>query len=88
MLDEFATTYLVASNLAEAMRSAEGSLAIARRLAAADPRDARRQRDISVSLIKVGNVKLAQGNNQGALAAYDEALAIRSRLAETPNDDP
>jgi tetratricopeptide (TPR) repeat protein len=87
MLDEFATTYLTAGNLAEALRSAEGSLSIARRLAAEDATDPKRQRDISVSLIKLGDVKLAQGDNQGALAAYDEALAIRRRLAEFATGD-
>ncbi len=87
MLDEFATTYLTAGNLAEALRSAEESLSIAQRLAAEDVTDPKRQRDVSVSLIKVGDVKLAQGDNQGALAAYDESLAIRRRLAETAKGD-
>lgn len=87
MQDEFATTYLTAGNLAKALRAAEESLAIARRLAAADAGDLKRQRDVSVSLIKLGDVKLAQGDNQGALAAYDEALAIRRKLAESAKGD-
>ena len=43
---------------------------------------------MSVSLIKVGDVKLAQGDKQGALAAYDEALAIRREIAEAAKGDP
>jgi tetratricopeptide (TPR) repeat protein len=88
MQDEFATTYLTAGNLAEALRAAEESLSIARRLAAADPVDPKRQRDVSASLIKVGDVKLAQGDNQGALAAYTEALVIRRKLADAAKADP
>ncbi len=87
MLDEFATTYLAAGNLAQALQSANDSLSIARRLAVSDEADLKRQRDVSVSLLKLGDVKLAQGDNQGALAAYDEALDIRRRLAEAAKGD-
>ena len=39
------------------------------------------QRDISVSLDKIGDVKRSQNDNAGALAAYDESLAIARHLA-------
>ena len=52
-----------------------------RKLAAADPGNAGWQRDVSVSLDKVGDVRLAAGDRAGALAAYEESLAIRRKLA-------
>ena len=39
------------------------------------------QRDVSVSLNKVGDVRLAAGDRAGALAAYEESLAIMRKLA-------
>ena len=36
---------------------------------------------MSVSLDKVGDVRLAAGDRAGALAAYEESLAIRRKLA-------
>ena len=44
--------------------------AIAERLAAADPANAEWQRDLSVSCNKLGDVREAQGDLAGALAAY------------------
>ena len=52
-----------------------------RKLAAADPGNAGWQRDLSVSLEKVGDVRLAAGDRAGALAAYEESLAIMRKLA-------
>ena len=71
MLDEFAKTYLSAGNLAAAQRSAEESNAILQ-----PPRRVRRgqqgrERNLSVSLIRLGDVKRAQGDGPGALAAYE-----------------
>ena len=40
------------------------------------------QRDLSVSLDRIGDVKLQAGDRAGALAAYEESLAIRRKLAE------
>jgi hypothetical protein len=59
------------------------SLAIAKRLATADPGNAGRQRDLSVSYNKVGGVLVAQGNLSEALQAYRDDLAIAERLAKT-----
>src|SRR4051812_47929180 len=39
------------------------------------------QRDLSVSLDRTGDVLRAQGGLGGALARYEEGLAIRRRLA-------
>ncbi len=39
------------------------------------------RRDFSISLNRVGDVKRDSGNTQGALASYEESLAIRRRLA-------
>ena len=74
-------TYLAAGDLARAREAAEESLAIMRKLAAADPGNAGWQRDLSVSLEKVGDVRLATGDRAGALAAYEESLAITRKLA-------
>ncbi len=56
-------------------------LAIRERLAAADPTNAEWQRDLSVSYNKIGDVLVAQGNLDEALARYRDGLAIRERLA-------
>jgi hypothetical protein len=49
--------------------------------AAADPGNALWQRDLGVSLDRVGDVRLAAGDRAGALAAYEEDLAIARKLA-------
>ena len=72
---------LAAGDRARALAAYEESLAIRRKLAAADPGNAGWQRDVSVSLNKVGDVRLAAGDRAGALAAYEESLAIRRKLA-------
>jgi len=66
---------------AGALKAYRDSLAIAQRLAAADPTNAAWQRDLSVSHEKVGDVLVAQGDAAGALKAYRDSLAIRQRLA-------
>ena len=45
------------------------------------------QRDVSVSLEKVGDAKLNLGDNVGALTAFEESLAIRRTLAERHKDN-
>ena len=62
-----------------ALKAYEESLDIARRLAAADP--ALWAGDLSVSLERIGDVRVAAGDREGALKAYEESLAIRRRLA-------
>ena len=40
------------------------------------------QRDISISLERLGNIKSSTGDKQGALQAYEEMLSIDRRVAE------
>jgi hypothetical protein len=54
-------------NLPEALKSYQADLAIADRLAKADPGNAGWQRDLSVSYNKIGDVLVAQGNLPEAL---------------------
>jgi tetratricopeptide (TPR) repeat protein len=49
--------------------------------AASDPANAGWRRDLSVSHLKVGEVRRDQGDLAGALAAYEAGLAIREELA-------
>jgi hypothetical protein len=51
----------------------EETLAIRRDLAK-DKSNARAQRDLSISLEKIGDIKLRAGDAAGALAAYEESL--------------
>jgi len=81
-LDEVGNVLLAQGNLAEALTSYHASLAIAERLAKADPGNAGCQRDLSVSYNNVGNVLLAQGNLAEALTSFQASLAIRERLAQ------
>lgn len=46
-----------------------------------DPSNADLQRFTSVTLSKVGDVQVAQGDLAGALKSYSDSLAIRERLA-------
>ena len=80
MLREFSITYLRAGDLIRAKPAAEESLAIARKLVAADPGNTDWQRRVSQGLDMVGDVRLATGDRVGALAAYEESLAIRRKL--------
>ena len=64
-------------------KSYRDSLAIRDRLAQSDPGNAGWQRDLSVSLDKVGDVQVAQGDLAGALKSYRDSLAIRDRLAQS-----
>jgi tetratricopeptide (TPR) repeat protein len=74
-------------NLLEALKAYRDGLAIAERLAKADPNNAGRQRDLSVSRNKIGAVLVAQGNLPEALKAFRDGLAIAERLAKAdPNN--
>jgi tetratricopeptide (TPR) repeat protein len=68
--------------LADARHFFEASLAIAERLAKADPGNAGWQRDLSVSHEKIGDVLVGQGNLTEGLLAFQASLAIRERLAK------
>jgi tetratricopeptide (TPR) repeat protein len=76
---------LAEGDLAGALAVYEEGLANARKLAAADAGNASWQRDLSVALNKIGDVRLAARDRPSALAAYEESLAIGRKLAA---DDP
>ncbi|MGO9602038.1 MAG: tetratricopeptide repeat protein [Candidatus Binataceae bacterium] len=66
----------------EAHAAYRDSLAIAERLAKADPDNSGWQRDLAFSYNKVGNVLVAQGKLVDADTAYRDSLAVRQRLAK------
>jgi tetratricopeptide (TPR) repeat protein len=68
-------------HLAAAGEQFEAALRTAQRRLEADPEDPARQRDLSVSHNKIGDVLVAQGDGPGALAAFRKGLAIREALA-------
>jgi predicted negative regulator of RcsB-dependent stress response len=69
------------TSVAEAAIVLHQALRCSEWLAADDRSNAAWQRDLSVSLVFVGNVLVAQGDAAGALKAYRESLAIAQRLA-------
>jgi serine/threonine-protein kinase len=68
--------------LEEARKQYETAHALARKLAEADPRSAQVQRDLSVSLERLGDVQRRQGESKAALASFQESLQICRRLVE------
>jgi hypothetical protein len=60
------------------------SLAIRRKLAAADPGNAAAQRGVSLSLDRIGDLSLAKRDRA---AAYEESLAIRRKLTAADPDN-
>jgi tetratricopeptide (TPR) repeat protein len=68
--------------LDQAVDAYRRSLAIADRLAKADPGNAGWQRDLSVSHNKIGDVQQAQGNLPAALTSYQASHDIFDRLAK------
>jgi len=64
-----------------ALEAFEESLAVRRGLSASDPRNTQWQRDVSVSLDKVGGVRVSRGDVDGALEVFEESLAVRRRLS-------
>ena len=71
----------VRATLAEAAREYRQAYDIAWCLAAADPDNARWQRDLSLAHGKIGDVKFWQGDLSAALASYQDSLAIAKHLA-------
>jgi tetratricopeptide (TPR) repeat protein len=58
------------------------ALAIAQRLAQADPSNTQWQRDLAVSHSRLGDLAVQTGNLQAAHEAYQQDLAIAQRLAQ------
>ena len=76
------STYIgLARSVSAAASLANASLEDFQQLLAADPTSAEAQRDVSVSLEKVGDIKATQGDAQGALEAYLQSLVISKALA-------
>ena len=69
------------------LKSYEDDLKIARVLADADPRDAQKQRDLSVSFEKLGDVFLTLGRTDDVLKSYEDGLKIRLWLADADPRD-
>lgn len=59
------------------------SLRLDRELTACDPTNAEWQRDLSISLDKIGNIATTEGNLDAALLFFSEAKSISERLAST-----
>jgi tetratricopeptide (TPR) repeat protein len=73
---------LVRGDTKDALTNYQKALAIAERLAKADPGNAGWQRDLSVSHDRIGDVLRAQGDLAAALQSYRASLAIAERLAK------
>jgi hypothetical protein len=72
---------VAAGDLAAAAEHYRADLAIAERLAAADPTNTEWQRDLSVGRNKLGDVAVAAGDQAGAAEHHRAGLAICERLA-------
>ncbi|MCA8962198.1 MAG: tetratricopeptide repeat protein, partial [Planctomycetes bacterium] len=70
----------------QARRAFEEALAIAQRLADAEPDRADYQRDLSVSHERMGDLYVALGQGDQARRAFEQALAIAQRLADAEPD--
>ena len=68
-------------DLPAATRHFNAGLKIAERLAASDPANAAWQRDLSVSLNKLGDLAVAQGDLPAATRHFNACLKIAERLA-------
>ncbi len=64
-----------------------GGLTISRKLAQDDPNDAQKQRDLSISFDRLGDVYLTLGRTDESLEQFMGGLTIRRKLAQDdPND--
>jgi len=70
-----------AGRLTQALAAYREQLAVAESLAADEPGDPGRQRDLSVAYSAIGDILAAAGQPEDALASYQEDLAIAERLA-------
>ena len=73
---------------ATAQTLAAATLTAYQRLAEADPHNTDRQRELSISLDRVGDLLAGRGDSAGALDHYTRALNIRERLGHAdPRDN-
>jgi eukaryotic-like serine/threonine-protein kinase len=82
LLDEFATTYQTAGDIGRARTAATTALSMGRGLADRDPDNPVWQRDVSVTLNRLGSIALGSSELTEALKADQEALGIMRRLSE------
>jgi tetratricopeptide (TPR) repeat protein len=75
-------------NLPEALKSYQADLAIADRLAKADPGNAGWQRDLSVSYAKLAGAFRKAGDKTKALDALRQGRAIMVRMTSLSPDNP
>jgi tetratricopeptide (TPR) repeat protein len=85
ILDQIGHEYRKAGLSHQAITAYEVSAAIWRQLAKADPRN--RQLDLSISLAKLGDAKLAVADSVGAIAAYEENAVNWRRLLKRDPDN-
>ena len=86
MLDERAQSLADFGDPRGAAKAAEESLTILRRLAQWEPDNSGFQRDLSVSLDRIADIR-RRSDPAGALALYDESLGIRRTLAQREPDN-
>jgi tetratricopeptide (TPR) repeat protein len=70
-------------DVVQALKSYQDGLAVADRIAKADPKNAEWQQNLMLIHIKVGEVFMAQGNFAEALNSYRDGLAIADFLAKS-----
>ena len=70
-------------DLVQALKSYQDGLAVADRVAKADPKNAEWQQNITLIYLKVGEVFMAQGNFAEALKSYQDGLAVADVLAKS-----
>src|SRR5581483_2153695 len=77
-----------AGGTAEAKKQYEQAHDLARRLCEANPKSAEAQRDLSVTLEKLGDVYLKLGDKEAALKKYNEDREICQCLADADKNSP
>jgi tetratricopeptide (TPR) repeat protein len=80
LLDEFAATYQTAGDLAHARTAAATALSLGRSLADRNRNNPEWQRDVSVTLNRLGSIALNSSESSDALKSYEEALGIMLHL--------
>jgi len=82
-LKAYQQSQLQLGNTEKALQAYQQSLEIRKQLAKSDPTSVTAQRDLTVSLNKIGNVQLQLGNTEKALQAYQQSLEISKQLAKS-----
>ncbi len=88
LLNEIGDVLVDRGDLSGALESYRASMAIAERLAEADPNNAGWQRDLSVSYERIGDLEEARSDIVAAVAAYEKSLPIAQSLADRFPDHP